>query len=64
MGDMADWNIEQGQMPWDGLGPEREDELINLLEKIRPLLTGEAGTYLGIYEDHAKNICKLMGWKN
>ena len=26
MGDMADWNIDQGMMPWDGMYPRAESE--------------------------------------
>ena len=33
------------------------------VQKLKPLLDGSSGGYLGIYEDAANEICKLMKWK-
>jgi uncharacterized protein YceH (UPF0502 family) len=39
------------------------EELTNALQELKPLLNGDSGTYLGTYEDAAKKICSIMGWK-
>ena len=38
--------------------------LNDALTGIKPLLTGESGAYLGIYEPSAKKICDIMGWEH
>lgn len=36
--------------------------LDNLL-KLKPLLDGSSGTYLGVYSEPAKAICEQFGWE-
>jgi IMP cyclohydrolase len=38
-------------------------QLMDALQELKPLLNGESGSYLGIYNPAANKICEIMGWK-
>ena len=42
---------------------EKVKNLYDALGRMAPILDGSSGTYLGIYEQAAKDVCEAMGWE-
>ncbi len=40
------------------------EELSAAIEEVKPLITGEAGNYQGMYESACKKLCNLFGWEH
>jgi len=44
----------------DRIGIDK-DKLLDIIEKLLPLLNGDAGAYLGTYSGPAADLCELVG---
>ena len=44
------------------LTDKQKEKVISLIYKMKPLMDGGSGAYLGIYEENAKKICDIFGW--